>query len=217
MKKLLIVITLFGLSFSAFAKNGFTIVDGPDGPVIRMENKRLNKIKDFSTDGCSSFPDGFIPNQTTEWLDCCIIHDIDYWIGGEYHLKKIADENLGYCVSDKAHPVLGIAMDWGVFVGGAPSPLPWRWGYGWDYDIEYDRLDETQLRSAASKLNTIVDAVIKEKPLLTKDQRHNISLKINSKIMELLGHIENEDTKSLQGPIEVFIKLRDRVFEEFVN
>ncbi|WP_216662021.1 hypothetical protein [Niveibacterium sp. COAC-50] len=38
-------------------------------------------LKPFTTDGCSSFPDG-TPWQQTLWLDCCVKHDIAYWIGG---------------------------------------------------------------------------------------------------------------------------------------
>ena len=155
------------------------------------------EIKSFSTDGCSAFPDGIIPTQTSEWLDCCINHDIDYWIGGEKKLKKLADKNLGYCVSNSATPFLGISMDLGVRVGGLPSPLnlDWQWGYGWDYAIGFDSLIEQQLESVASKYDTVIDAVIKEQSRLSKAQMSNIARKLRSKLGELypfLGEEQNE-------------------------
>lgn len=38
-------------------------------------------LDDFSSDGCSQFPDGTF-TQENLWCDCCITHDIAYWQGG---------------------------------------------------------------------------------------------------------------------------------------
>lgn len=194
MKNLILLILLLG-SFS--------------GAYSSVEGEAAQIIKDFSTDGCSSFPDGHIPTQTTEWLDCCIIHDIDYWMGGEYDLRKKADENLGLCVSSRANPVLGQAMRYGVFIGGAPSPAPWRWAYGWDFSIKHDNLNEKQLRSAASKFDTVIDAILKEKSRLTKGQRMNIVNKLKVKLIDLLPYLENE--KSGAEAFANYIRLYKRM------
>ena len=38
-------------------------------------------IAPFTSDGCSSFPDGTPANQSL-WLECCVRHDLAYWRGG---------------------------------------------------------------------------------------------------------------------------------------
>lgn len=188
MNKLIPTIALLMFSLSSFAGGFFTMKDG----VISMVPKeRTHKIKDFSTDGCSSFPDGYFPTQSTEWLECCIIHDVDYWIGGEEYLKVKADDELGYCVSNNAHPLLGISMDIGVTIGGAPSLMPWRWGYGWDAILGYVPIDDEQLRSAAAKYDTVIDAILNEKELLNPMQRLKVQRKLQTKLVELYEYLGN--------------------------
>lgn len=176
-----------------------------------VPKERTHKIKDFTTDGCSSFPDGIIPTQSTEWLDCCIVHDIDYWIGGEEHLKDQADENLGYCVSNRAHPLLGLSMDIGVQIGGVPSPMSWRWGYGWDAIVGYNPTDAEQLRSAASKYDTVIDAVVKEKGLLGPLQRMAIKDKLHMKLVELLPHLAKNKVDQEQEYERLLNKIYDLI------
>ena len=50
-------------------------------------------LKPFTTDGCSSFPDGTL-NHKTLWLKCCTAHDKAYWKGGTYQERIIADQAL---------------------------------------------------------------------------------------------------------------------------
>jgi hypothetical protein len=38
-------------------------------------------LKDFTSDGCSLFPDGTIINRA-KWCECCLRHDIAYWRAG---------------------------------------------------------------------------------------------------------------------------------------
>lgn len=81
----------------------------------------------FKSDGCSCWPD-------SDWLECCIEHDLAYWMGGTRHERKEADRKLRDCISQKGYPVIAIIMYFGVRVGGVWwLPTPFRWGFGWDY------------------------------------------------------------------------------------
>lgn len=81
----------------------------------------------FKSDGCSCWPDG-------DWLECCVTHDLLYWMGGTRQERKNADLELKKCVTGTGHPVVGQAMFIGVRIGGVWwLPTPFRWGFGWDY------------------------------------------------------------------------------------
>ncbi len=82
---------------------------------------------DFKSDGCSCFPDG-------DWVECCVLHDLVYWMGGTREERLKADATLRKCVADKGYPVIASFMYYGVRAGGVWwLPTPFRWGFGWPY------------------------------------------------------------------------------------
>mgnify|MGYP006103821769 CR=1 FL=1 len=90
-------------------------------------------LRAFSSDGCSSFPDG-TPSQKTLWRDCCVNHDLAYWLGGSYRARMQADTKLQQCVKALGRPTVATIMLAGVRAGGSPFWLTdYRWGYGWPY------------------------------------------------------------------------------------
>ena len=102
------------------------------------------KIKPFTSDGCSVFPDGTL-KQRELWLFCCTAHDYAYWQGGTYDERLIADEDLHQCVSNVGEPNIASLMLAGVRVGGSPYfPSSFRWGYGWSYPRWYKALTEEE-------------------------------------------------------------------------
>lgn len=125
-----------------------------------------SQIKPFKTDGCSYFIDGnhFDLNSVLEWRHCCIVHDIDYWIGGVELGKKIADSKLSQCVDNSVNSSkfkivsLGEIVYIGVTVGGRPkflmlkSPASFRWGYGIIPNQLFYPLSNQQMASARSEL-----------------------------------------------------------------
>lgn len=81
----------------------------------------------FISDGCSCWPN-------SEWLDCCVEHDLSYWYGGSAQERRIADARLRQCVKNKGHQVAGFFMYYGVRIGGVYwLPTSYRWGFGWKY------------------------------------------------------------------------------------
>lgn len=81
----------------------------------------------FKSDGCSCWPDG-------SWVECCVRHDLVYWMGGTSEERKAADRELTRCVSERGHPAVAQLMYIGVRVGGVWwLPTPFRWGFGWEY------------------------------------------------------------------------------------
>lgn len=109
-------------------------------------------LKPFTTDGCSSFPDGTIKQQSI-WVNCCIRHDLAYWKGGTYGDRLKADKNLESCVAKIGEPEIALIMLAGVRVGGSPFyPTPYRWGYGWPYLRGYKALSEEEKQAVKHKL-----------------------------------------------------------------
>lgn len=111
------------------------------------------EIEDFSSDGCSHFPDGTL-NKQSLWCDCCIAHDIAYWQGGSREQKKKADEGLRTCVVQKTgNNLLANSMYYGVTVGGSPVfPVWYRWGYGWRYGRGFQSLNPYEKQQVKEKL-----------------------------------------------------------------
>lgn len=110
-------------------------------------------IKPFTSDGCSSFPNGTF-KQSELWLQCCTEHDQSYWQGGTYAARLDADEELRMCVKAVGEPEIALLMLAGVRVGGSPLwPTSFRWGYGWPYfkwytELNADELQQVQRRKA---------------------------------------------------------------------
>ncbi|MEN0042954.1 MAG: hypothetical protein AAF769_04140 [Pseudomonadota bacterium] len=103
------------------------------------------KLKPFTSDGCSLFPDRSIISEA-DWCSCCFDHDIAYWRGGTKTEREAADAALRDCVVKKTgDPAFGRLMYDGVRVGGSPYFLTWyRWGYGWPFERKYQALTDTE-------------------------------------------------------------------------
>ncbi len=110
-------------------------------------------INEFTSDGCSLFPDGTM-NHRSLWCDCCFNHDIAYWRGGSEDERKDADKTLHACVLEHTgNKALAEMMYDGVRIGGSAAfPMWYRWGYGWNYGRGYKQLTEEEQKQAADKL-----------------------------------------------------------------
>jgi hypothetical protein len=110
-------------------------------------------LHDFTSDGCSLFPDGNFKDRAL-WCDCCLAHDISYWRGGTKEDRKHADEKLRDCVLKRTgSKALADLMYDGVRTGGHPAfPTWYRWGYGWKYGKKYDPLTEQENQQVRAKL-----------------------------------------------------------------
>lgn len=101
-------------------------------------------LKSFTSDGCSSFPDGTV-EQKELWLRCCRAHDFAYWKGGTYAQRMAADKALQECVAEAGEGEIAMLMLAGVRVGGTPFlPTTFRWGYGWPYPRFYGGLTDDE-------------------------------------------------------------------------
>jgi hypothetical protein len=110
------------------------------------------ELAPFTSDGCSSFPDGTPVNQSL-WLDCCVRHDLAYWRGGTYEDRLSADLALEQCVAKAGEPEIAKLMLHGVRTGGNPFFLtPYRWGYGWPIGRGYKALSEEELDQVRERL-----------------------------------------------------------------
>lgn len=114
-----------------------------------------DQLSSFTSDGCSSFPDGTLDQQSL-WLDCCIRHDLAYWKGGSREERLAADQALERCVYQVGKPDIARLMLAGVRVGGSPYyPTPFRWGYGWPYARGYKALTADERQQVKNKLKEL--------------------------------------------------------------
>jgi hypothetical protein len=115
---------------------------------------KVSDLKNFTSDGCSLFPDGTISDRA-KWCQCCLLHDIAYWRGGTEEERKRADEVLRDCVFDRSKDaVLAETMYAGVRAGGhAAFPTWFRWAYGWPYGRGYKPLIEEEQLQVREKLD----------------------------------------------------------------
>ena len=103
-------------------------------------------LSPFTSDGCSSFPDGTFAQEQL-WLECCEAHDLAYWQGGTYQQRLNADRALEACVAKVGEPEVALLMLAGVRVGGSPLFMTdYRWGYGWPYPRWYGELTDAEQR-----------------------------------------------------------------------
>ena len=115
--------------------------------------KKAGELSDFTSDGCSLFPDNSLINAD-DWCRCCLDHDIAYWRGGTAAERLAADKALRACVLEATGDAnLAEAMYLGVRMGGSPYFKNWyRWGYGWSYARKYTPLTEEERNLSDAKL-----------------------------------------------------------------
>jgi hypothetical protein len=119
-----------------------------------MASASAADLHDFTSDGCSLFPDGNFKDRAL-WCDCCLAHDISYWRGGTQEDRKHADEMLRDCVQEHTgSKALADLMYDGVRAGGHPAfPTWYRWGYGWKYGKKYAPLSEQDNQQVRVRLD----------------------------------------------------------------
>ncbi len=112
-----------------------------------------DELSEFSSDGCSLFPDASLINES-DWCKCCVQHDVSYWKGGTKQERKIADQLLRQCVfTATSDQVLADIMYEGVRFGGSPYFYNWyRWGYGWGYERKYQPLSHSEIQQVNAQL-----------------------------------------------------------------
>jgi len=112
-----------------------------------------SNLKPFTSDGCSSFPDGTFSQQSL-WGHCCMQHDLAYWKGGSELQRQQADKELERCVAKVGEPKIAKLMLAGVQVGGSPQlRTPFRWGYGWPYGRGYKKLSNSERLEVKQRLD----------------------------------------------------------------
>lgn len=139
---------------------GFLVLPGP--PL------QADELQDFTSDGCSAFPDGTREDKEL-WRSCCVLHDLAYWRGGSSDERKAADYALEACVAAVGKPDVARLMLAGVRVGGTPwLPTRFRWAYGWPFLRGYEEVDEVEAQQVAKKVEAALALIEVENQLMQK-------------------------------------------------
>lgn len=147
--------------------------------ILSLDIALAGQLTDFSSDGCSLFPDG-TPTEQTLWCDCCFIHDIAYWQGGNRKQKKQADEALRECILEKTYSrLLANTMYYGVALGGSPAFPNWyRWGYGWRYGRGFKSLNQYEKSRVKEKLQQYRESTPKSESFCEFDHTANAKARL---------------------------------------
>lgn len=151
--------------------------------LLLIQPVMAGQLSDFSSDGCSQFPDGTL-SQRDLWCSCCITHDIAYWQGGSSLQKKQADAALRQCVLEKTESqLLADTMYYGVTLGGSPVyPVWYRWGYGWAYGRGFQTLSNYDKQKVDEKLQQYYVTTSQS----FCDFEHPLKLLIKKEVQEIL-------------------------------
>jgi hypothetical protein len=117
-----------------------------------VESSYTNTLNIFETDGCSIVPDGTIIDPL-KWRNCCVDHDIHYWMGGTRDDRLLADEEFKSCMELKRSPAWAIIYYLGVRLNAHPGTgMSYQWGYGWEENRGYQPLTTEEYSNALFKL-----------------------------------------------------------------
>jgi hypothetical protein len=154
--------------------------------ILSLNIALAGQLENFSSDGCSLFPDGTLGEQTL-WCDCCFTHDIAYWQGGNRQQKKQADEALRECILQKTSSrLLANTMYYGVTLGGSPVFPNWyRWGYGWRYGRGFQSLNQFEKQSVKNKLLRYHQSTPKSQSFCDLNQIAEVKAKIKKIVHKL--------------------------------
>lgn len=115
-------------------------------------NRHPPELAPFHSDGCTAFPDSDRDTRVS-WADCCLEHDIAYWVGGSRHDRLHADRRLRACLEKYPTPLPAAVVERTVRITGWPYwPTPFRWGFGWPFPRGYREIDVDQRARAAALL-----------------------------------------------------------------
>ena len=130
------------------------------GMVVGPGTVPMNKpiLRPFSTDGCSLSPNSSVnlkhlskdsrPNFVNI-AECCVQHDVAYWLGGTLQEKNQADAVFKQCVASRAGDVVADTYFRGVSFGGTANGFnTFRWGYGWDIRRMYRPISAQEMAQA---------------------------------------------------------------------
>lgn len=112
---------------------------------LKTEDDKI--LRPFTSDGCSLSPDGIpMSGKSQAWVQCCVVHDTHYWMGGTAEQREKADNELGQCIADKGFKEIGNSFVMAVkYFGGPNSSQTYRWGYGWNYKRPYKPLEQSEI------------------------------------------------------------------------
>ena len=124
------------------------------------------KLEPFETDTCTFFIDG-------SWSECCIEHDVRYWLGGTKEKMDESDLKLKKCVEEKSNNIWSSLIYQGVRIGHlSPIKSKYEWAWGWsEKDKKFSPLDKKQKAIAVEALRDsglkpeVVEAIIEEHEL----------------------------------------------------
>lgn len=152
---------------------GFPV--GPQVESLTNSNPTEPLLRKFTTDGCSSSPNG-------NWVHCCVEHDVHYWMGGTSDERARADEKLKTCMEESGSARTGSLYEGAVRTFGQPnSSQTFRWGYGWNFKRLYGQLSEKELAAIDQIYSQNPDRLKRDlldqesQPLLTSCLREDLA------------------------------------------
>lgn len=109
----------------------------------------------FETDFCTGVPEG-TRRDPTAWRDCCLVHDMYFWAGGDKTDRDRSDLLLKECVEGKGYPKIARVIYYGVRLGSY-SPIKFenkKWNFGWPSRPEHQKLSSEDIDKIEAELSS---------------------------------------------------------------
>ncbi len=118
-------------------------------------------LRKFNTDYCTNYPEG-TPSQPELWKNCCLVHDMFMWVGGNTQDRYDSDRYLLHCIENKGAPKIARLMYTAVRAGSY-SPIKYpskKWSNGWTARPDFQAL-------SASEIDLIEAELFSDYPYIT--------------------------------------------------
>ena len=112
--------------------------------------ENLPEIKPFHTDYCTGYPEG-TREEPMLWANCCIKHDLAYYVSGTRKDRRKADKLLRSCVEKVSTKTRANIMYTGIVLGHlSPIKAKTAWGWAWkNFERKsFDELSDEQKQEA---------------------------------------------------------------------
>ncbi len=122
-----------------------------------------SQLTPFKTDYCTNYPEGR-RDEPELWKHCCLIHDMNFWAGGNKQDRYNSDLELRRCVEETGAYYRARLIYYAVRAGSY-SPIKYpdkKWNNGWRERPDFQTLTSQDIDVIENELSSGYDFISSE-------------------------------------------------------